>query len=236
MIHLQVVHGTVLVFDVEIVARIRSLGIVGVLVGTLPKAPQQNVFLGLPLQLSTYEACWLVAHGHAQFVDALKYNEIIASNISIDDTEGRIGDAPIQYAVTPNSFPSLTDVDISPAVLSNSDFLAMQQVAPDFAAKFSAFCYLRNLDYYLMPGLRFGGVFVAYPGDPLKFHSHLIVKVLAPGQKIDLLELVTSGRLATAVKKAWVLMDEKPQVQKKEPLLDTQGNTRAFSIEWAGFG
>ena len=37
--------------------------ICGALVGTLPQVAQQNVFLGLPLQLLPEEAAVLVAHG-----------------------------------------------------------------------------------------------------------------------------------------------------------------------------
>lgn len=242
MIPLSVVHDTALVFDIDHVEQIRQLGIVGILVGTLPKAPQQNVFLGLPLQLSAYEACYLVLHGHAQFVDGLKYNNEVASHYSLEEINrlGRVGDDALQYAITPDTLPQKPEANVSPSSrLSVADFLARQLMPrEEFGAKFAAFCFLRNLDYYLMPGLRFGGVFVAYPGDPLKFHSHLIVKVVPKGEKVDLLELVTSGRLATAVKKAWLVIDQNHSNEEdadRQLLLHPQA-TRAFSFEWAGFG
>lgn len=243
MIPLPVVHDTAFVFDLDHVEQIRQLGIVGILVGTLPKAPQQNVFLGLPLQLSAYEACYLVLHGHAQLVDGLKYNQEVASHYSIEEINksGRLGEDTLQYAITPDTLPEPPSLQVSAAyTLTVTDFLARQKMRhEEFGAKFAAFCFLRNLDYYLMPGLRFGGVFVAYPGDPLKYHSHLIVKVVPQGGKVDLLELVTSGRLATAVKKAWLVIDQKHTSSEHQNNAELQLHpqaTRAYSFEWAGFG
>lgn len=255
MIHLQVIDDRVLVFDLEHVKTLRSLGIVGVLVGTLPKAPQQNVFLGLPLQLSVYEAVWLVEHDHAVLVDAPIYNSLAASSVEAINLKGKLRlSSDVNYATTPNSH-SVSDT--SSCLIKLDEFLHRQTLPPQFWAKYSAFRYLRSLQHFLMPGLRFGGVFVSYPGDPLKFHSHLIVKVLRPTERVNLLDLVTSGRLATAVKKAWVLIGEKEvttesnesESKESEPKEPCKGSIRgdvqcipppgpihAFSIEWAGFG
>lgn len=411
MIRIHVVAQTAFVFDLSDVRALRTLGITGVLVGTLPRAPQQNVFLGLPLQLSVYEACWLVANGHAHFVDGVLYNESAArclesptdhtnhvyavtpdiflpqdktrgeradknddgpqghtqgedaqqgkklielgsvhvsgdvnsfeaghevkeaspsehedgeesneiegsneveesnedgeqsnehkqesnedkeENIEIEGESNEDGEENYEIEESNENEEQSNDVegesiesrknnsqltssvgDLEPKLrkmhleledigsqnasglsvnleteieaytLSLSQYLARQTLPEAFEAKYSAFARLRSLQYYMMPGLRFGGVFVAYPGDPLQFHSHLIVKVLQKNENVDLLELVTSGRLATAVKKAWVLMgegteenpDHIPEKQPTHPLTPTP--MRAFSIEWAGFG
>ena len=51
-------------YDADIVAYIRrQYNILGVLMGTLPQVPQQNVFLGLPLELMPEEARLLVEKG-----------------------------------------------------------------------------------------------------------------------------------------------------------------------------
>lgn len=273
MILLQAVHDTVLVFDLDHVRQLRHLGIVGVLVGTLPRAPQQNVFLGLPLQLTIYEAWWLVAKGHAALVDSVKYNNYVGSGLTLEAVNVRcrvqiLLTSQLLYAVTPDYHrlaeeqqqpggdesgdPSETEMagcetgtakilDSSHALaqcqLSLLEFVGRQSLPDEFEAKLAAFAYLRNLDYYMMPGLRFGGVFVAYPGDPLQYHSHLIVKVLGRDQEINLLELVTSGRLATAVKKAWILMDQHPAKAARDDGSNLNAESvRAYSIEWAGFG
>lgn len=247
-----------LVFDLDHVRALRELGIVGVLVGTLPKAPQQNVFLGLPLQLSTYEAVWLVEMGHAVLVDGLRYNALLVAGQSIEELNknGKVELASgVQYAVTSNTTPASEEAH-DDVIIDVDDFLSRQTLPPRFSDKYAAFRYLANLHYYMMPGLRFGGVFVCYPGDPLRYHSHLIVKVLAKNEAVDLLELVTSGRLATAVKKAWVLIGEKDELiddgapRKAVPALEVHERRMsplsthirasrpmlAFSIEWAGFG
>lgn len=317
MIFILVVNDTALVFDLPSIQILRDLGIVGVLTGTLPRAPQQNVFLGLPLRLSVYETCWLVSNKCAILVDGEKYN----GELSLTASHNRSCRLPLDgvphYAVTLDVYKApgvkaasenngaadgkdghedkdvLKDtkddleedgiseklgglsLEVGPVTADDSDsnlitggdstdqkleklldpnatvtldeFLSGQTLPPDFFEKFAAFAYLRTRGYFMMPGLRFGGTFVAYPGDPLQFHSHLIVKVLGDDKKFNLIELVTSGRLATAVKKAWVVMGrDKRQslaevIESLKPTLPdpdriSPAPMRAYSIEWAGFG
>ena len=59
-IFLPVINDRVLIFDIEDIKKLRNVGILGILSGTLPKAPQQNIFLGIPLQLSVNETLWLI--------------------------------------------------------------------------------------------------------------------------------------------------------------------------------
>lgn len=59
-----------LLFDVDVISHVRrNHNICGILIGTLPQVPQQNVFLGLPVQLMPEEARLLVEEGHAYIVD-----------------------------------------------------------------------------------------------------------------------------------------------------------------------
>lgn len=166
--------------------------------------------------------------GHAVLVDSAKYHAGVEKSSHVLQVLGSS-----QYAVTHDtaSVPITDDM-----VIDRQSFIDRQGNNRDFADNYASFSFLRSKGYYLMPGLRFGGVFVAYPGDPLQFHSHLIVRTVCNDEKINLLDLVSSGRLATAVKKAWVLI-EKP---KTESVSQEQGGTsplpKAYSIEWAGFG
>lgn len=238
LIPLVVTGDAVTVFDLELVKRLRRLGIVGVFSGTLPKTPQQNVFLGLPLQLSFYEALWLVEKGYGVLVDGPRYHEQIML-LGASQAQ-RVEILPgIEYAVVGNTYEEVDEEKLSsivaqtvvhPADLKARLFGADNQRVDVYCA---AFAVLREMDYYLMPGLRFGGDFVAYPGDPLQFHSHLIVRVLQEGESFDLLQLVTSGRLATAVKKVWVLIGED---KERDAEKDMYVPMKSFSIEWAGFG
>ena len=64
------VAGRYLLFDVDVISHVRrNHNICGVLVGTIPNLSQQNVFLGIPLELMPEEARVLVEGGHAYTVD-----------------------------------------------------------------------------------------------------------------------------------------------------------------------
>lgn len=70
-------------------------------------------------------------------------------------------------------------------------------------------------------------MYVATPGDPLRYHSHFTLTVLAsPVTSIMPLDLVAYGRLATAVKKAHLLASWNDQTSAADYL----------SLEWAAFG
>lgn len=222
MIVLHSVAGSVLVFDIEHVKALRQLGIVGVLLGTLPKAPQQNVFLGLPLQLSAYETRWLLLKHLVVLVDSLLFNQAVALASTTSQTSPP-EDSP--FLVTPDSYLDC-NVNYAAYEISLDLFLEALRQPPNFERKYKAFSRLRDAEYVLMPGLRFGGTFVAYPGDPLQYHSHLIVKVPDRGNSINLQDLITSGRLATAVKKVWVIVDHD----------EDEEDDLTFSVEWSGFG
>ncbi|PVI02514.1 SEN34 subunit of tRNA-splicing endonuclease [Periconia macrospinosa] len=64
------VAGRYLLFDVDVMMHARrAYNICGVHVGTVPNLSQQNVFLGIPLELQPEEARVLVEQGHAYIVD-----------------------------------------------------------------------------------------------------------------------------------------------------------------------
>ncbi|CAI4037115.1 hypothetical protein SMKI_01G0740 [Saccharomyces mikatae IFO 1815] len=87
---------------------------------------------------------------------------------------------------------------------------------------------LRDQGYVLSPGGRFGGKFIAYPGDPLRFHSHLTIQdaIDYHNEPIDLISMISGARLGTTVKKLWVIGGVEEQTNE----------THFFSVEWAGFG
>lgn len=62
--------GRYLLFDPSTVAFARrTYNVIGVLVGTIPNLSQQNVFLGIPVELTPEEARVLVEQNHAYIVD-----------------------------------------------------------------------------------------------------------------------------------------------------------------------
>lgn len=98
---------------------------------------------------------------------------------------------------------------------------------------------LRNQGYFLSPGARFGGKYIAYPGDPLRYHSHLTIQDALDYHKepINLLLLLSGARLGTTVKKLWVFGGSKKKVDTTEKLKEVEDKDISFySVEWAGFG
>lgn len=64
-----------LLYDIDTITWLRKThNILGVLIGTLPQFPQQNVFLGLPLELQPEEARLLVEKELAYIVDDLHWH------------------------------------------------------------------------------------------------------------------------------------------------------------------
>lgn len=88
--------------------------------------------------------------------------------------------------------------------------------------------YLQQAGYYMTPGLRFGAQYSVYPGDPLRFHAHFMANQYNWHEEIPILDLVGGGRLATAVKKSFLIGGQQPSVDASQ-----EGPVRTFSLEWA---
>lgn len=75
-IPISVVAGRYLLFDINVVTYLRrTYNVCGVLIGGIPHIPQQNVFLGLPVELLPEEAKLLVRKGAAYIVDAAAWHQ-----------------------------------------------------------------------------------------------------------------------------------------------------------------
>lgn len=92
------------------------------------------------------------------------------------------------------------------------------------------YAHLSSRGYFMTPGLRFGGKYSVYPGDPFRFHAHFIANSYGWDEGVELLDLVGTGRLAGAVKKGLLLGAEEPG----DGAGGTGGaNVRTFCVEWA---
>ena len=91
-------------------------------------------------------------------------------------------------------------------------------------ARCNVFSDLWEKGYFITNGNKFGGDYLVYPGDPLRFHSHFIVKILPRGEKLTGLDLVSVGRLGSTVKKTSVLAS-----------VDMSGKVTCTSVQWSGF-
>jgi tRNA-splicing endonuclease subunit Sen34 len=169
---------------------------------------------------------------------------------------------PPAYAVTPTtSYPPLSANTPPPShPHQNGDAGATPDLAgsalegdmipselPDVPSSYPLFKHLHEKDYFLAPGLRFGCQYMAYPGDPLRFHSHFLCNGMAWDQEFDLLDLVGGGRLGTGVKKGFLIGGEEKKADAESKLANVEGaddggdaidgeerDVRAFCVEWAG--
>ncbi|XP_007432205.1 tRNA-splicing endonuclease subunit Sen34 [Python bivittatus] len=88
------------------------------------------------------------------------------------------------------------------------------------------YCIFRDLwerGYYVTTGSKFGGDFLIYPGDPMRFHAHYIALCFSKDAPISLCDIISAGRLGTNVKKTVLLCSV------------DQGGTIAYtSLQWSG--
>ncbi|KAJ5147963.1 tRNA-splicing endonuclease subunit tsp-4 [Penicillium atrosanguineum] len=294
------ISGRYLLFSIDAVTYLRrEHNICGVLIGTLPQIPQQNVFLGLPLELMPEEARVLVDRDVACIVDEAKAHDGIKSLLEEDrrqylrelESQGlhasrilsdrkdqqreqalkKLGEkvkakaakaadnasassaqkdesssvvdifddgsnsasrsanmtpeSKLAMAITPaTSYPPLPQPTSSSRILSK----------PEVPLSYPLFAHLHSQGYFLSPGLRFGCQYVAYPGDPLRFHSHFLVVSAEWDQNIDLMDIINGGRLGTGVKKGFLLGGPEKTREDVDSEAERVESVRAFSIEWAG--
>ena len=281
-----------MLYDIDTITWLRRTHhILGVLVGTLPQAPQQNIFLGLPLELMSEEAHLLVENDLAYIVnDRERYDRGItvgkrkafmqdlakegrkageaSQKKRMESTEKAMRKLRLSSTPARDSSPELlfdypgndeslftnssepSSKSTSQPVVPSPDIWAITPTTSDppfsdlgdftiaqlpkvQAAPYALFKHLHAHEYFLSPGLRFGCQYMAYPGDPLRFHSHFLVVGAEWDEDLDLMDIVGGGRLSTGVKKGYMIGGTQPAEPGDEESSGTE-NVRAFSIEWAG--
>ena len=90
--------------------------------------------------------------------------------------------------------------------LSSEEFFDIaKKLHHKFEEKFIIYKDLREKGYIPRPGLKFGADFVVYKKGPGLEHSPFIVHVLPHDAKISAIDMVRAGRLATSVRKKFVI-------------------------------
>ncbi|KAF8456918.1 hypothetical protein BGX38DRAFT_1266136 [Terfezia claveryi] len=311
-----------MLYDVNVVSYIRRVyHMCGCLIGTLPQVPQQNVFLGLPLELMVEEAALLVEKGVAYIVDdvaahktgreamleqdRLRYlaqrgeelkalaeenqREAFARKVTALEKKGRMNlivgtlgsprgkEKENEATPTPPASEESNTAGAGPEILpvepekAEDTLFSQPQPSTENApsqdvtfhstpttshstyhfptttpttpahlipqpspTRFPIYRHLHSKGYFLSPGLRFGAQYMAYPGDPLRFHSHFVVNGLGWDEEISVMDIVGGGRLGTGVKKAWMVGGRDPSLEVGENGGEEDG-VRVFSVEWGGF-
>ena len=80
-----------------------------------------------------------------------------------------------------------------------------EQQHKDFSRKYKVYEDLRKRGFVVRPGLKFGADFAVYRQGPGIDHSLFIVEVIAKSDEVSAIEVVRAGRLATSVRKRFVL-------------------------------
>lgn len=75
----------------------------------------------------------------------------------------------------------------------------------EFAEKFMVYRKLREQGYVVTPGIKFGSDFAVYEHGPGIDHAPYIVQVMVPESSITATSMVRSGRLATTVRKQFII-------------------------------
>jgi len=89
--------------------------------------------------------------------------------------------------------------------------------------KYAAFKHFWSSGLFVTNGVKFGGDFLVYPGDPTRFHSFFVVQCVDyDDEELTPANLVTLARLGTSVKKTLVLAS-----------LDEDGELTLTSLEWS---
>lgn len=243
------VAGHYLIFDPSAASVLRrEANTNGVLVGTCPQQPSQNIFLGLPIELRKEEVDVLVNQGIAHVVDAAAAHAEILSNPTA--VQGYVAALEKQKQIAAKGLDEhdalraeesrkrsrgafagevvptqKRELGVTP---THSDgIFARVPAAPESRGTASLCGLLQSRGCHMTPGLRFGARYSVYPGDPLRFHAHFMANEYSWHEEIPVLDIVSGGRLATAVKKAFL-------IGGPEDVDGTlTGQVKSFSIEWA---
>ncbi|CAK7218445.1 tRNA-splicing endonuclease subunit [Sporothrix curviconia] len=143
--------------------------------------------------------------------------------------------------VTPTTSDGLVGYDDEVDNDNNADAVApapVSTLSPSAQSAASLRAHLANRGYYTTPGLRFGGALSVYPGDPFRYHAHFVATTYGWDQPIQLLDIVSQGRLATSVKKGLLIGSAKPAETENGQNGGGSGagidaNVRTFTLEWA---
>ena len=88
-----------------------------------------------------------------------------------------------------------------------------------FEEKFLVYEDLRDSGYVVISGLKFGSTFAVYRKGPGLEHAPYIVDVMLKDDEIGSTEIVRAGRLATTVRKRFIIAVPYPTVKKVRYLL-----------------
>uniref|UniRef100_A0A671MLV5 tRNA-splicing endonuclease subunit Sen34 n=1 Tax=Sinocyclocheilus anshuiensis TaxID=1608454 RepID=A0A671MLV5_9TELE len=223
--------STPLLWKVSDMKRGRSVGVIGAVVGSLARQPRQNVRLGRPLELLQEEALLLEEtstaaaslqpqvdrgdeerHSEAvrQYEAGLESSYKEQCALALEDKKTVLRRIMKEKE---NDSSSLLDclnaLDQAFCLMwSERSFHSTDWPMPRDERLNTRFCVyrdLRNKGLYLTSTGKFGGDFLVYPGDPLRFHAHFIALCISMDDELPLCDILAIARLGSNVKKTVLL-------------------------------
>jgi tRNA-intron endonuclease, archaea type len=119
------------------------------------------------------------------------------------------------YYLTLKSKLKLRTINGRPMSSSNIKSLCKNQY-DEFDTKYLVFQELRDRGYIVSPGIKFGCDFAVYERGPGIDHAPYLVQVYKPGFDLTATAIVLAGRLATTVKKQFIVAIPKTKEKKVE--------------------
>ncbi|XP_029301810.1 tRNA-splicing endonuclease subunit Sen34-like [Cottoperca gobio] len=261
-----------LLWRVEDLRAVRAQGLVGALLGALPRTPRQNTRLGRPLLLLPEEEGLLTErHAAANRISVPADNQD-GGGVELHQQEQQRSfeeqsvlalqdrkSALLRAMTSPRSESAAGAVDEalrgrmesldrnftlprSALAVQLSTARAGLSHCPDArtflradrpirgqdephgtTARYQVFRDLRGRGFYLTSAGKFGGDFLVYPGDPLRFHAHFIAVCLSLDEPVCMLDVLAVSRLGSNVKKTVLLCSPRPD-----------GGVVYTSLQWSG--
>ena len=100
---------------------------------------------------------------------------------------------------------TIFDVEKDREIEEKEFYKIAKEIHHKFEEKYKIYKDLREKNYVPRPGLKFGADFVVYRQGPGLEHSLFMVHVLPHDSEITAIEMVRAGRLATSVRKKFVI-------------------------------
>lgn len=97
--------------------------------------------------------------------------------------------------------------------------------------RFRVYKDLRRKGFYLTAAGKFGGDYLVYPGDPLRFHAYFIALCLPMDEKLPVCDLLVIARLGSNVKKTVLLCSPWDTSDGEK---ETEEEVVYSSLQWSG--
>ncbi|XP_015524814.2 tRNA-splicing endonuclease subunit Sen34 isoform X1 [Neodiprion lecontei] len=98
---------------------------------------------------------------------------------------------------THTAYPWTADVEVK-----NSEW--KYPSTPEEVVRYKVYKDLWEKEFYITSGEKFGGDFLAYPGDPIMFHSQMVITCRDRTEEIPISELIAHSRVGCHVRKTQV--------------------------------